>query len=200
VALAQIPGELLPGLRMELSGAAALTLTGSVAIGPIRTSFAGIPDVPLERFQLTFDPDRTLLARTDLCRGPEPRVLAELTGHNGATARLDEPLAVAGCELPAATLTVKRKRLKLKVAALRGRPLARVQLRLPRHVRLTRGSVARADGKRLRRVRGRTVTVRPGAARHFKIAGKLNRRLRGAVVLETLDSTGRVVRQALKRR
>jgi hypothetical protein len=200
VALARIPGELLPGLRMELSGAAALTLTGSVDIGPIRTSFAGIPDVPLERFELTFDPDRTLLARSDLCRGPEPRVLAELTGHNGATARLDEPLAVAGCELPAARLTVKRKRLTLRVAALRGRPLARVQLKLPRHVRLKRGSVARADGKRLRRVRGRIVTVQPGAARHFKIAGRLNRRLRRAIVLETLDSTGRVVRQRLRAR
>ena len=50
-------------------------------------------------------------------------MLAELTGHNGATARLDEPLAVAGCELPAAKLTVNRRRLKLQVAALRGRPL-----------------------------------------------------------------------------
>ena len=67
-------------------------------------------------------------------------------------------------------------------------------------MRLKRGSVARADGRRLRRVRGRTVTVRPGAARHFTITGTLTRRLRRAVVLETLDSTGRVVRQAVKRR
>ena len=127
-------------------------------------------------------------------------MLAELTGHNGATARLDEPLAVAGCEKPAATLTVKRRRFTLRVAALRGRPLARVKLRLPRHVRLERGSVARADGRRLRRVRGRTVTVRPGAARHFTIAGTLTRRLRRAVVLETLDSTGRIFRQTVRRR
>ena len=49
-------------------------------------------------------------------------------------------------------------------------------------------------------MRGRTVTVRPGAARHFTIKGTLTRRLRRAVVLETLDSTGRVVRQAVKRR
>ncbi len=200
VALASFPGQPLPGLRMELSGAAELTLAGVVEISPIRASFAGIPDVPLERFELTFDADRTLVSRGDLCRGPEPRVLAELTGHNGATARLDEPLAVAGCELPAARLTVKRKRLKLQVAALRGRPLARVKLRLPRHIRLERGSVARADGRKLRRVRGRTVTVRPGAARHFTIKGTLTRRLRRAVVLETLDSTGRVVRQSVKRR
>ena len=43
-------------------------------------------------------------------------------------------------------------------------------------------------------------TVRPGAARHFTIKGTLTRRLRRAVVLETLDSTGRLVRQAVKRR
>ena len=52
-----------------------VTLTGAVDISPIRASFAGIPDVPLERFELTFDPDRTLVSRGDLCRGPEPRVL-----------------------------------------------------------------------------------------------------------------------------
>ena len=200
VSLAVIDGQLLPGLRLELSGAASLALTGTVSGNPIRTEFAGIPDVPLERFELTFAPNRSLVAPADLCRGRQPTMAVELTGHNGAVARLTEPLAVTGCKLPAATLTVNGRRLKLKVAALRGRPLARVQLRLPRHVRLMRGSVARADGKRLRRVRGRTVTVRPGAARHFTFAGRLNRRLRRAVVLETLDSTGREVQQRLRAR
>jgi hypothetical protein len=187
---------------MELSGAAALTLSGAVDISPIRATFAGIPDVPLERFELTFDADRTLISRADLCVGPEPRVLAELTGHNGATARLDEPLAVTGCDLPAVTLTLDGRRLKLRVGALRGRPLQRVRLTLPRGTRLKRTSVARADGKRLRRVRGRTVTVNPGAARRFAVNGTLNHRLRKRRVfaVETLDSTGRLVRQALKRR
>ena len=197
------PGESLPGLRMDLSGAAALSLTASVEVSPaLRTTFAGIPDVPLERFELTFDAGRSLLARTDLCRGPVPRLTADLTGHNGATAHLVEPIAVTGCDLPAVTLTLKRERLKLRVGALRGRPLQRVRLTLPRGTRLKRTSVARADGKRLRRVRGRTVTVRPGAARRFAITGTLNHRLRKrrAFVVETLDSTGRVVRQRLKAR
>jgi hypothetical protein len=201
VTLAALAGQPLPGLRMDLSGAAALTLAGTVELSPIRTTFAGIPDVPLERFELTFDRNRTLATRGDLCRGPEPRLIAELTGHNGATARLDEPLTVTGCEKPAARLTVNGRRLRLHVEALRGRPLRRVQLALPRGVRLKRGAVARADGRRLRRVRGRKVAVRPGAARHFAIAGTLNRRLRErAVALETLDSTGRVVRQRLRAR
>jgi hypothetical protein len=204
VVAAALPGQALPGLRMELSGAATLSLTGTVEISPfLRTTFAGIPDVPLERFELTFDAGRSLLARTDLCRGPVPRLIAELTGHNGATARLDEPVTVTGCVLPAATLTVKRRRLKLRVAALRGRPLQRVRLTLPRGTRLLRrSSVARADGRRLRRVRGRTVLVRPGAARHFSIVGTLNHdlRKRRTFTLETLDSTGRVVRQRLRPR
>jgi hypothetical protein len=202
VLLASVPGQPLPGLRMDLSGAAALTFAGTVDLSPIRTTFAGIPDVPLERFELTFDPNRTLVVRGDLCRGPEPRLAAELTGHNGATARLDEPLAVTGCELPAATLTVKGKRLRLHVAALRGRPLRRVKLTLPGGLRLKRAAVARADGRRLRRVRGRVIAIQPGAARHATIAGPLNRRprKRRGFRIETLDSTGRTVSQTLRAR
>ena len=202
VTLAALAGRPLPGLRMDLTGAAALSLIGAVDLSPIRATFAGIPDVPLERFELTFDPKGTLVTRGNLCRGPVPRIGAELTGHNGATVRLDEPLSVTGCELPDVTLTLQRRKLTLRVAALRRRPLQRVQLKLPRHVRLRSSSVARADGHRLRRVRGRIVTVRPGAARNFTIKGTLSHRLRKrrAFVVETLDSTGRVVRQRLKAR
>jgi hypothetical protein len=202
VTLAALAGRPLPGLRMDLTGAAALSLTGAVDLSPIRATFAGIPDVPLERFELTFDPKGTLVTRGNLCRGPAPRIGAELTGHNGATVRLDEPLAVAGCELPDVTLTLNRRKLKLRVDALRGRPLQRVELALPRGLRLQRGSVARANGVRLRRVRGRTIAVRPGAARHFTIKGTVSHRLRKrrAFVVETLDSSGRVVRQRLKAR
>jgi hypothetical protein len=203
VVAAALPGQALPGVRMDLSGAASLSLTGTVEVAPaLRTTFAGIPDVPLERFQLTFDAGRALLARSDLCVGPVPRVTADLAGHNGATAHLVEPVAVTGCELPAVRLTLDGRRLKLRVDALRGRPLQRVKLSLPRGLRLKRGSVARANGVRLRRVRGRTIAVRPGAARHFSIRGTLSHRVRKrrAFAVETLDSTGRVVRQRLKAR
>jgi hypothetical protein len=186
---------------MDLSGPASLTLAGTVGLSPIRTQFSGVPDVPLERFELTFDANRSLVSRTDFCRGPQPRMVAELTGHNGATARLDEPLAVTGCAKPAVQLTVNGRRLLLRVAALRGRPLQRVRLVLPRGVRLKRGAVARADGRRLRRVRGRIVVVNPGGAGHFRISGRLNRRLhKRAVAVQTLDATGRVVRQRLRAR
>ena len=202
VLLAAIPGQPLPGLRLELGGAASLSLTGTVSGNPIRTEFAGIPDVPLERFELTFDAKRSLTAQKNFCRGRQPVMAAELTGHNGATAKLTAPLEVTGCAKPAATLTVDGRRLKLHVAALRGRPLRRVTLALPRGVRLKRTSFARVNGRRVRRVRGRVVTLKPAAARNTTIAGRLNHRLRKrrAFTVETLDSTGRVVRQRLKRR
>ena len=77
-----------------------------------------------------------------------------------------------------------------------------MKLGLPRGLRLKRGSVARANGHRLRRVRGRTITVRPVTARHFSIRGTLSHRLRKrrAFTVEMLDSTGREVRQRLKAR
>ena len=43
VALASFPGQPLPGLRMELSGAAELTLAGAVEISPIRARSPGSP-------------------------------------------------------------------------------------------------------------------------------------------------------------
>ena len=54
---------------------------------------------------------------------------------------------MTGCDLPAATLTLKRERLKLRVGALRGRPLAARAAQAPaRNGGSKRASVARADG------------------------------------------------------
>lgn len=187
VMLAMLPGQPLPGLRMDLSGPASLTLAGTVGLSPIRTEFTGVPDVPLERFELTFDPRRSLVSRSDFCRGPQPRIVAELTGHNGATARLDEPLAVTGCAKPAARLFVRGRKLRLRVDAVRGKALQRVRLTTPRGVRL--------KGRR-------SVVVHRQSASRVVIAGRLNHRLRKrrTFVLETLDATGRVVRQRLRAR
>jgi hypothetical protein len=141
---------------------------------------------------------------------PAQASIAAVSGAGTASSRQADPFTPTGRDkVPftprleaTATLTVEKRRLRLHVAALRGRPLQRVRLALPRGVRLRRTAVARADGTTLRRVRGRVVVVRPAAARHVTIAGMLNHRLRKrrAFVVETLDSTGRVVRQRLKRR
>jgi hypothetical protein len=195
VMLAEMPGQPFPGLRLELGGPATLTLAGAVEFSPvIQTVFAGIPDVPLERFELTFDAGRGLRAQADLCRGRQPMVSAELTGHNGAVAQLTEPLAVGGCR-PAATLTGRRGKLTLRVDAARGTPLQLVRVTLPRGVTLRS---ARADGRKKRATRrGRVVTVRTKAAR--RVVLRLAGRLRKPLVLETRDASGVTLRQRVKR-
>ena len=128
--------------------------------------------------------------------GPRLGATVDSTALPGLRTVITVPRGHASTASAAVTLP---RALAVNVAALRGRPLRRVRLELPRHTRLRRGAVARADGHRLRRVRGRTVVVKPGAARHFAIAGRLNRGLRKhRALVETLDSTGRVVQQRLR--
>jgi hypothetical protein len=202
VFLAQLPGQVLPGLRMALSGPVSLTLAGTVSGPGIKTEFAGIPDVPLERFELWFDADDSLRSQTDLCRGRLPRLTAELTGHNGATAKLATPMTVTGCTKPAATLTLHGRRLKLRVDAVRGGPaLERVRLTLPRGLKAhpRRGEIS--PGARLSR-RGVLSVAKPDARRITATlsGGAFTGRPRRAFVLETLDASGRVVTQRLRTR
>ena len=48
VFLAAQAGQVLPGIRVDLSGVVSMSLMGTVGGSPLRTEFAGIPDVPLE--------------------------------------------------------------------------------------------------------------------------------------------------------
>ena len=204
VFLAELPNQPLPGVRVDLSGVVSLSLTGTVATGKqLRTAFAGIPDVPLERFQLTFDEGIGLLAARDFCRGPLPRIAADLTGHNGAKVSLREPLAVTGCRKPVARLRVHKRKLVLRVRAARGgAALKRVRLALPRrlkahprrgHVRggkLTRRGVLTVDAAGARRI---TAALSRGA-----FTGKLGKKR--TFVLRTVDVTGHPERQRIKAR
>ena len=204
VFLAELPGQPLPGVRVDLSGVVSLSLGGIVTTGKqLRTAFAGIPDVPLERFQLTFDDGIALLAAKDFCRGPLPRIAAELTGHNGAKVSLSEPLAVTGCHTPVARLRVHKRKLVLRVRAARaGAALKRVRLVLPRrlkahprrgHVRggkLSRRGVLTVNAAGARRI---TATLSRGA-----FTGKLGKKRR--FLLRTVDVTGHPERQRIKAR
>jgi hypothetical protein len=202
VYLAALPGQLLPGVRVDLSGVVSLSLLGTTGGNPLRTQFTGIPDVPLERFELTFDAGRALLAPKDYCRGALPRISAELVGHNGATATLREPMTVTGCTKPAARLTLHGRRLKLRVQAVRGGPaLKSVKLKLARGLKAhpRRGRVS--PGAKLSR-RGVLSVSRPGARR---ITATLSRgaftgRARRRFLLRTVDMSGRVVKQRLRAR
>jgi hypothetical protein len=128
---------------------------------------------------------------------------AELTGHNGATATLREPLAVTGCQKPIAGLRVRGHKLVLRVRAARaGAALKRVQLTLPHrlkahprrgHVRggkLGRHGVLTVNAAGKRRI---TATLSRGA-----FTGKLGKKR--TFVLRTVDVTGHPERQRIKAR
>jgi hypothetical protein len=182
-----------------------LSLAGTVTLGSqLSTTFGGIPDVPLERFALTFEQDRGLGATTDVCRGPLPRIAAELTGHNGAKAALRVPMTVTGCRKPIAGLRVHKGKLVLRVRAARaGAGLKRVRLTLPRKLKAhpRRGRVS--GGAKLSR-RGVLTVSKAGARRitatlsRGAFTGKLGKRR--TFVLRTVDVTGHPEVQRIKAR
>ena len=205
VSLAQIAGQLLPGIRVDVTGAVSLSLTGAATLGDngLRTQFSGIPDVPLQRFALAFSRNGAIATTTNVCRGPLPRMTAELAGHNGATSTLRVPLAVTGCHRPIAGLRVHGSKLVLRVRAARaGAALKRVQLSLPHrlkphprrgHVRggkLSRHGVLTVNAAGKRRI---TAALSRGA-----FTGKLGSKR--TFVLRTVDVTGHPERQKIKAR
>jgi hypothetical protein len=144
-----------------------MSLAGTVDAlhAPLRTDFAGIPDVPLERFELAFDKGRALRSRADVCRGPLPRIAAVLTGHNGAVANLRVPVTVTGCARPAATVRVRGRKLVLRVKAVRGGPaLTFVRLALPRKLKAHPGRGRVSKGRLTHRG---VLTIRTAAVRHL---------------------------------
>jgi hypothetical protein len=120
------PGS-LPGLALNLTGAVTLPLFGNVALpgadGVIHNTFAGIPDVPLERFDLAFTGGTTmpLTIRKDLCRGTRQKVQGAFTGHNGTVANVSAPLKVDGCP-PVVALKRRGHRLTVRITAGRDAP------------------------------------------------------------------------------
>ena len=75
----------LPGLALTLTGAVSLPLFGEVGLpgkdGVIHNAFDGIPDVPLEQFELAFTGGATmpLTLRRDVCTGPRQTIRGSFT-------------------------------------------------------------------------------------------------------------------------
>jgi hypothetical protein len=203
VFLAALPGQTLPGVRVDLHGVVSLSLAGTVDGNPLTTRFAGIPDVPLSRFELAFDQGRALKVLGDVCRGPLPRIGAVLTGHNGATAKLSVPMTVTGCTKPAVHIRVRGRKLVLRVAAARGAPALKT-------VRLTFPHKLKAHPKRGRVSKGRlsrrgVLTIRTAGVRHVTATlrrGAFTRRGKGRLrfKVRTLDASGRRVTQRVTAR
>ncbi len=160
---APAPGE-LPGLALQLTGpAVSLPLFGKVTppsgVGArIANSFAGIPDVPLEKFELTFTGGTysPLRLNKDACRGARQVVIGKFTGHNGRVANVSAKPKIVGC---APTVTLKRKRGKLRATAKPGRDGAKI-----RSVKI---------GKRTKA--GYRVTVKDAAKETWKLVVRVRR-------------------------
>jgi hypothetical protein len=124
---AQNAGD-LPGLSLTLTGAVTLPLFGKVippgADRRIHNVFAGIPDVPLERFDLSFTSAAPLTLQSDACHGARQTVTGTLTAHNGAVAKVSAPLKVDGCP-PVVGLTRRGNRLSVRIT--RGRDAAAIK-------------------------------------------------------------------------
>jgi hypothetical protein len=149
---AQNAGD-LPGLSLTLTGPVTLPLFGKVippgADKRIHNVFAAIPDVPLERFDLSFTSAAPLTLQSDACHGARQRVSGTIAAHSGAIARISAPLKVAGCP-PVVALTRRGRRVTLRVT--RGRDAPAVK-------RVTLNG---------RRAKSRTTTVRT-ARRTFRV-------------------------------
>jgi hypothetical protein len=185
----------LPDLALELKGPLALTLRGTNGFTPAgqQTTFAGLPDVPLSRFELAFAGGKAgLLSLTrDICTGKRPRLKATFTSQAGRVKTVDVPAKVEGCR-PRAALARTKSGIRLRVDAGAER-VRRVRLTLPRAARPGRRATVSGSGARGSRavVRGRTVEVTvPGrGARSVSIALAV-RGLRGAVPVVVTDVKG----------
>jgi hypothetical protein len=132
----------LPGLTIQLAEPIPLRLDGTVALTPqgLRTTFTGLPDVPLAAFRLDLagGSGGAFMLGSDLCAAPPPVVTAAFGAHSGAAFSESRPMTVAGCTTqPAVSATIARLRtgkptVRLSVAAADGAPgLREVRLLLP---------------------------------------------------------------------
>lgn len=172
----------LPVLRLELGGPVSLTLEAATALTPggaLTTTFDGLPDLALSRFELAIDggPDGLLFAAPRACTSASAlEGTAEFSAHSGATARSTDVFSIAGCKggdpgaagsgqgkggplegRPNASVGLRWRRgagqLTATVWAARGRKLSMTSILLPRGLCVsgTRGARVFADGGRLAR-------------------------------------------------
>jgi hypothetical protein len=192
VYVAQLPGQLLPGLRLSLGGLVQLRLTGALDFSPngLVTKFAGIPDVPLTRLALTFSGGGPLKVVGDPCTGSLLRATASLTGHNGAAATAPARLKVRSCPLVGRAKLHRSRALRLDLRKGRDtRGLKTVKLTLPvraSHLRAT------ADGRKVKpRGKGRTITLRLSGAKEVVVRGRLAKRTRRALKVRATRVNGK---------
>jgi hypothetical protein len=123
VSLVRNPDGTFPRLGLDLKGQLHLLLQGTTDIaGGNTVTFGdvppGLPDIPISRFQLTFNPSPGLLTTSrDICVPPAPVFHADFTGYNDKTASVDAPATVLGCGPVKKCKKAKKKKKKGKQRA-----------------------------------------------------------------------------------
>jgi hypothetical protein len=152
----------LPNLGLDLTGALPLQLRGNFVLSPAPgNAFEGLPDIPISRFELTFQQGRLVTVSRDLCTGALPMFSASFVGHNGALLSDQVPATVEGCGggsgKPTATVKLRKTgsehpRMKVNADAAFS-PIGEMSVKLPKQLRLSRGkgldkgTNASADGE-----------------------------------------------------
>ena len=165
----------LPGLTIQLADPIPLRLEGSVELTPsgLKTTFTGLPDVPLSRFALNLDGGAAgaFQISDDLCAlSAPPTVTASFVAQSGKQAAETKPMKVEGCTpAPKASARITRLRtgrptVRLTVTAAADAPdLRQVRVLLPDALR-TKPKRARAGAR-----------AKTGAGKLARSAIKLNR-------------------------
>jgi hypothetical protein len=150
----------LPGLVIQLDDPIPLRLEGAVELAPtgIKTTFTGLPDVPLARFALRLagGPSGAFQLAADVCAAAAPQVTASFVAQSGKQTAETRPFKVEGCTAPpraSARITKLRSgrpKVRLGVAAGGDAPALRT-------VRVFLPDALRVKPRRVRRgVRART--------------------------------------------
>jgi hypothetical protein len=175
VYLAARPAGQLPGLAIQLADPIPLRLEGTVEItqNGLKTTFTGLPDVPLSRFALDLDGGAAgaFQLGSDLCAVATPPVVtATFAAQSGKQTAETKPLRVEGCT-PAPKVSARITRLRS------GRPTVRITATAAadagdlRELRVILPDALRAKPKRARA----GARARTGAGRLARTATRLTR-------------------------
>ncbi len=105
----------LPRIGLDLTGPLAMKLTGDFVTSPSAgLEFAGLPDIPIADFSLTFEQDRLVINLTSLCDGVPRTFNTTFDGHNGATQAGSTAATIKGLEGCGAQKGVKGGKCKKK--------------------------------------------------------------------------------------
>jgi uncharacterized protein YcnI len=216
VQLVEVPGALLPGLRLALNGPTQLRLSGALDLGKgISAVFDDLPDVPLSQLDLTFAGGGPLRLVGASCTGGRLKLAGTLTGHNGKQASAPATARIRGCPATAAVALSSGSRPALRLKLGHGRDakrLRRVVLGLPKgmsarkgagRVRLTRDGGHRVRAKAVKVAR-RSITLTLPASRSATLRldrGVLRGRPHGRAVVRLVRTNGKrfTVRATVKR-